>query len=152
MKQVLLMIAVVALVGCGKKASAQPSATPSHFEKTKAEAEEGDAKAQNNLGVMYAKGQGVDQDFKEAVKWYQKAADQGDAMAQTSCAVMYYKGEEVEQNYVTAYAWCNIAATNGGEVAKEDKSIFAKEMDPEQIAEAEELVKEMIKKNPKLLK
>ena len=96
-------------------------------------------------------GKGVEEDFKEAVKWNQKAADQGDAMAQTSCAVMYYKGEEVEQNYVTAYAWCNIAVTNGGEVAKEDKSIFAKEMDPEQIAEAEELVKEMIKKNPKLI-
>ncbi len=116
---------------------------------TKAEA--GDVEAQNNLGAMYYLGKGVEEDFKEAVKWYQKAADQGDAMAQTSCAVMYYKGEEVEQNYVTAYAWCNIAATNSGEVAKEDKSIFAKEMDPEQIAETEELVKEMIKKNPKLI-
>ena len=34
--------------------------------------------AQYNLGVFYANGEGVEQDFKEAVKWYQKAADQGD--------------------------------------------------------------------------
>jgi hypothetical protein len=26
---------------------------------------------------MYSRGQGVEQDFKEAVKWYHKAAEQG---------------------------------------------------------------------------
>jgi TPR repeat protein len=32
-------------------------------------AEQGDAKAQYNLGYMYREGKGVEQDFKEAVKW-----------------------------------------------------------------------------------
>jgi len=36
----------------------------------------GDALAQNNLGVMYENGQGVPQDYKEAVKWYTKAAEE----------------------------------------------------------------------------
>ncbi len=41
----------------------------------------------------------------------------------------------------------------GNEAAKEQaKTIFAKKMTPAQIAKAGELVKEMIKKNPKLLK
>ncbi|MDE4699642.1 SEL1-like repeat protein, partial [Klebsiella pneumoniae] len=45
-------------------------------------AEAGDAKAQYNLGVAYATGQGVRQDNRTAVEWYRKAADQGDATAQ----------------------------------------------------------------------
>ncbi len=33
-------------------------------------------------GVCYAKGEGVVQDWKKAVEWYQRAADQGHALAQ----------------------------------------------------------------------
>lgn len=40
-------------------------------------AEQGDAIAQFNLGVMYETGQGVPQDYKTAVKWYRLAAKQG---------------------------------------------------------------------------
>ena len=115
-------------------------------------ADQGDANGQINLGVMYAKGQGVEQDFKEAFKWYQKAADQGYANGQSNLGAMYYRGRGVEQNYVTAYAWWNIAATNDHQNAKNNKSVAAKKMTPAQIAEAEELVKEMVRKNPKLLK
>jgi len=37
----------------------------------------GNGRAQNMLGIMYSRGQGVRQDFAEAVKWYRKAAEQG---------------------------------------------------------------------------
>jgi uncharacterized protein len=40
-------------------------------------AELGNAHAQNELGVMYAEGRGVQQDYAEAVKWYRKSAEQG---------------------------------------------------------------------------
>ena len=43
----------------------------------KAQAEQGDSYAQYSLGFMHAKGQGVKQDYWEALKWYQKAANQG---------------------------------------------------------------------------
>ncbi len=46
-------------------------------------AEQGNAKAQFNLGVMYDRGLGVPQDYAEAVKWYRKAAEQGHAGAQS---------------------------------------------------------------------
>src|ERR1035438_5254339 len=38
--------------------------------------------AQVHLGLMYYQGQGVPQDYKEAMRWYRLAADQGDADAQ----------------------------------------------------------------------
>ena len=40
-------------------------------------ANQGYAAAQFNLGIMYDEGQGVPQDYAEALKWYRKAAEQG---------------------------------------------------------------------------
>jgi TPR repeat protein len=82
---IALIALSLCLGGCGQKEPVQPSAsnstTPSEFEETKASAEAGDADAQYTLGELYRNGQGVEQDFKEALKWYQKAADQGYAAA-----------------------------------------------------------------------
>ena len=44
-------------------------------------AEQGDAQAQNNLGMMYFQGWGVPKDDKEAIKWFRVAASQGYALA-----------------------------------------------------------------------
>ena len=41
------------------------------------------------LGLMYFNGDGVTQDYTEAVKWYTKAAEQGHAAAQTNLGLMY---------------------------------------------------------------
>ena len=102
---------------------------------------------------MYYRGLGVEQDLKEAAKWFQKTANQGNANAQHNLGVMYANGKGVEQNYVTAYAWESIAVTNGHNIAPKFKSEFLEpKMTADQIAEAEKLVKEMVKKNPKLLK
>ena len=49
-------------------------------------AEQGFVKAQYNLGVMYANGHGVPQDYTEAVKWYRLAAEQGNSGAQNNAA------------------------------------------------------------------
>ncbi len=45
-------------------------------------AEAGHAYAQAILGKMYENGEGVPQDYKEAVKWYRLAAEQGQVNAQ----------------------------------------------------------------------
>ena len=47
--------------------------------------------------------------------------------------------------------WYSIAAVNGDTDAATVKADMAKEMIPSQIAKAQELVKEMVKKNPKLI-
>ena len=44
--------------------------------------------ALNNLGLMYANGQGVPQDFAQALHCYQQAAERGAAQAQSNLAVM----------------------------------------------------------------
>jgi TPR repeat protein len=62
---------------------------------------------------MYEKGQGVPQDYAEAMKWYRKAADQGYAHAQWSIGGMYFEGNGVQQNYVTAANWFRKAADQG---------------------------------------
>ena len=47
-------------------------------------AEQGVAKAQYNLGLMYGKGKGVVKDDGKAIKWWKLAADQGDGKAKTN--------------------------------------------------------------------
>ncbi|MDS4057067.1 MAG: tetratricopeptide repeat protein [Candidatus Contendobacter sp.] len=61
-------------------------------------AEQGDAAAQFRLGQMYAKGEGVKQDYAQARQWYQKAADQGHADAQFNLGTMYANGQGVKQD------------------------------------------------------
>lgn len=51
------------------------------YKNFKAVAEQGDTRAQNTLGLMYANGQGVAQDFVQAHKWFNVAAAQGDLNA-----------------------------------------------------------------------
>ena len=50
-------------------------AEPHDLEGTRAKAERGEADAQKNLGKIYAKGDIVKLDYKEAAKWYRLAAD-----------------------------------------------------------------------------
>ncbi len=81
-------------------------------------AEQGNAKAQYNLGLMYRKGQGVAQDDAEAVGWWRKAAEQGDARAQSNLGVMYAKGQGVPQDDAKAVGWYRKAAEQGHAKAK----------------------------------
>jgi TPR repeat protein len=76
-------------------------------------AEQGNADAQGNLGLMYEKGDGVPQDYKTAVKWYKLAAKQGYASAQFNLGGMYEKGDGVPQDYKTAVKWWKLAAEQG---------------------------------------
>lgn len=46
-------------------------------------AEQGDAEAQCNLGVLYKNGQGVNKDFNKAFEWYKLSAEQGYADNET---------------------------------------------------------------------
>jgi len=81
-------------------------------------AEQGNAIAQNNLGVMYDKGLGVPQDYVEAVRWYQMAAEQGNAIAQNNLGVIYDKGLGVPQDYVEAVRWYQMAAEQDNGIAQ----------------------------------
>ncbi len=81
-------------------------------------AEQGDAAAQYNLGVMYASGEGVLQDYAKAVEWYRKAAEQGDVTAQYNLGIIYDTGQGVPQDYAKAALWYRKAAEQGDVIAQ----------------------------------
>ena len=60
-------------------------------------AEQGDAAAQYNLGIMYEEGTGVKQDFAEAAKWYRKAAEQGDTEAAAALKQLQDENKEISE-------------------------------------------------------
>ena len=78
-------------------------------------ANQGNASAQYNLGMMYEKGQGVIQNYVKAAKFYQKAANQGDTSAQNKLGFMYVKGQGVKQSNVKAKELFRKACDGGSE-------------------------------------
>ena len=111
--------------------------------------EQGYAHAQSNLGVLYEKGQGVPKDYRTAVKWYRLAAQQGFAPAQSNLDVLYALGKGVLKDWVYAHMWGNIASSNGNENGGKLRDLAAKEMTPAQIAEAQKLARECVRKKYK---
>ncbi len=73
-------------------------------------ADQGHARAQRLLGMVYNAGWGVPKDDAEAVKWFRRAANQGDGDAQASLGAEYRDGTGVPQDYVHAYMWFILAA------------------------------------------
>ena len=73
----------------------------------------GDATAQNDLGCAYSKGQGVEQDFAEAIKWWRKAADLDLPGAALNLGLAYLSGQGVPQDYTEAARWNRKAAEQG---------------------------------------
>ena len=65
------------------------------------------------LGSLYLNGDGVPQDYGEAVRWYRLAAAQGHADAYYSLGVRYIFGEGVPQDYAEAVRWFRLAADQG---------------------------------------
>ncbi len=76
-------------------------------------AEQGCALAQLNLGIMYANGKGVKQDYIQAEEWYKLAAKQGVAEAEFSLGAMYDYGEGVSKDGKKAAKWYTLAAERG---------------------------------------
>ena len=89
------------------------------------------------LGAAYYFGNGVAQNYGEAVRWSRRAAGQGDARAQGILGAAYFLGRGVGQDYVSAHMWLNLAATAGDESARTLRDQVAARMTREQIAEAE---------------
>ena len=81
-------------------------------------AERGNVFAHMMVGRMYDDGNGVVQNYVEAVKWYRSAADQGNALAQWSIGMMYRNGNGVVQDDVEAVKWLRLSADQGQEWAQ----------------------------------
>jgi TPR repeat protein len=76
-------------------------------------AEQGNAKAQNNLGMMFFKGKCVTngiEDVEEAILWFKKSAEQGCVEAQFNLGLIFYEGKVVMQSNSEAMLWFKKAA------------------------------------------
>ena len=62
---------------------------------------------------MAEEGQGVQQDFGTALRWYQMAADQGYALAQYNLGKIYQSGFGVPAHTLQAAKWYVLAARQG---------------------------------------
>ena len=118
-------------------------------------AEQGDANAQYNLGVMYDdmyfNGAAREQDYAEAIRWYRLAAEAGDARAQSILGALYCYGDggDVPQDYVAAHMWWSLAAAQGDDQARELRdNLVAEAMTSPQIEEAQRRAREWLEVHP----
>lgn len=100
-----------------QESTQSPSSVPSlegieeTFEELKSRVDKkGDADDQNKLGNCYYFGKGVEQDLKEAARFFRLAADQGHADAQTNLGICYELGEGVEEDIEEAVRYYRMAA------------------------------------------
>lgn len=87
-------------------------------------AEQGNANAQHNLGLIYDNGDGVPQDYAEARAWYLKASAQGFALSQNNLGFMYATGHGVARDPAQAVTWYRKAAEQGDATAQYNLGIM----------------------------
>ena len=108
----------------------------------KALADQGNARAENELGLMNENGEGIPLNYPEAMTWYRKAAEGGYPLAQCNLGVMCYKGEGTPRDVVQAYTWFDLAALQGEPHAQRYVDTVAGEMTHNQIVEAQQRARE----------
>ena len=74
--------------------------------------------AMNRIGILYATGKGVPQDYVAALAWYQRAAESGSTQAMNNIATIYFHGLGVPQSYEEAVKWLRLAVKQGDAVAQ----------------------------------
>jgi TPR repeat protein len=102
-----------------------------------------DVKAQFAIAEMYSQGRGVPQDDRVAARWYLEAAGHGFQKAQMNAGMMYAKGDGVQRDLVQAYKWLSLA----GDIAFGSRQWVEGKMAPEQIREAQSLVREWLRQH-----
>lgn len=100
-------------------------------------AETGSISAQYHVGLMYARGEGVDRDLAAAARWFERAADGGHNHSQFLIGHMYSKGDGVPVDRIRAHMWFTAAAANGWWKAREAREkLVDAGMTPQEVTEA----------------
>ncbi|HSS98943.1 MAG TPA: GAF domain-containing protein, partial [Terriglobales bacterium] len=93
-------------------------------------ANNGDATAQFALGIRYATGDRVQQDYTQAARWFLLAADRGEVKAQSVLAAYYWDGTGVPKDISKAYFWAVLARANGDDASKIRAAELASRINP----------------------
>lgn len=106
-------------------------------------ARSGNADAEELIGVMYAMGLGVEQDYQRAFEWYLRASMKGHPGAQSGVGWYYELGLGMSApDLVRAYMWYALSAMGGDPDAAISQEEVVKKMTPEDIAKAHVLIKD----------
>jgi uncharacterized protein len=85
----------------------------------KTRVEQGDAAAMNGLGMMYALGRGVGQNYGTALDLFRRAALQGQVPGMVNVGLLYDRHTNRAGHSIFAYAWLRAALSFG--VPEEDR-------------------------------
>jgi localization factor PodJL len=85
----------------------------------------GDVSAEFEVASRLAEGKGTDQNFKEAIRWYQRSAAQGFAQAQYRLGTLYERGLGVPTDLARAKSWYQRAAEHGNVKAMHNLAVLA---------------------------
>lgn len=107
MKWIVLLIM---LLGYIQIVSADESNMQKSFWETYTEALRGDKEAQFQVGVIFERGIGTEENQSLAAQWFEKSAEQGYVDAQYNIAIMYAAGRGVEADEGKAMMWLAKAA------------------------------------------
>ena len=115
-------------------------------------AEQGNAPAQNDLGVMFESGLGVEQNLPEAFTWFTRSAEQGDPNGQCNLGRMYATGSGVYIDLVKAYQWLSLSMAQGEGAARNLLVGIEPAMTRDELAEGQRLVAEYQSRARKIAK
>jgi TonB family protein len=136
---IMSLARVVAVICCLASCCFSPAQSTPDLSQVQAKAEAGDAKAQTQIGLALASGDGVSPDEARAVEWFRKAANQGDAAGEYYLGEMCFSGRGIEKDEKEAAVWLQKAADqhepralfnlggmylNGAGVKKNEKRAF----------------------------
>jgi localization factor PodJL len=85
----------------------------------------GDPSAAFEVGARLAEGKGTDQNFRDALTWYQKSAAQGFAQAQYRLGTLYERGLGVKADMGRARLWYQRAAEQGNVKAMHNLAVLS---------------------------
>ena len=126
---ILVFLLLIQLNGCGNetdpKKAFEKGDYKTAFNLWMPLAENGDADAQNYLGILYYLGLGVQKDYKKALQWYERAAKAGHSDAQRNYGDMINFGRGITKDNYQAYKWYFASAQQGNEKAARQIEVIA---------------------------
>lgn len=96
--------------------------------------------AQYYVGMMYLKGQGVEQDYKLAGEWFRKASEKNIPQAQYKLGNLYFTGRGVPKDYEFAYVWYSVGAAHDHQLSKQSIDKAKDKLSNEELTEADKLI------------
>ena len=132
-----------------------PSVETATTDQLRRMAENGDAAAENALGLRYFQGDEksrIPQDEAEAFRWFSRAAEDGSLAAQAKLGFLYWSGRGVAKDLNKAYFWTVLARARGDQGNKDLATVLASGMSRNQAAAIEQQADIWLQQHPGLAK